>query len=243
VNLTHKFRASSLGDIMADPTSIDKSLLSPELLTIAAKKKKTDEDNATLEPYWDASLSAGAKTVCEKIAKQFIYGFTEVITGKYMEKGLLVEDQSIDLINQVFFANHKKNTVRLTNEWITGECDILVPGDRVIDVKSSWSLSTFPCTAKSGEDKLYEWQGRAYMMLWDVPEFEINYCLVNTPDDLIGYEDTQLHYVDHIQPELRLTRVLYKRDMALEQKIKAKVEAAQKYLNAIVSQIAEEHNH
>jgi hypothetical protein len=243
VKLQHKFRASSLAEIMSDPTSIDASLLSPELLTISKKKTKTDEDKAVLAPYWDMSLSAGAKTTCERLAKQFVYGYDSVMTSKYTEKGTQVEDQSIALRNQVFFTNYKKNTERRTNEWITGECDLIIPGNRVIDIKSSWSLDTFPATSKAGEDKTYEWQGRAYMWLWDVPEFEINYCLVNTPDELIGYEDTALHYVDHIEPELRVTRVVYRRDLALEQKIKTKVEAAQKLMNALIDQIANEHSY
>ena len=239
----HKFRASSLGSIMADPTSIDKSLLDDDLLVIAAKKKKTDEDNALLAQYWDRSLSAGAKTVCEDIAKKMIYGFDVEISGKYLEKGLRVEDEAIELVNKVFFTNYEKNTERRSNAWITGECDILIPGQKIIDVKSSWSLDTFPATSNKGKDTGYEWQGRAYMWLWEVPEFEINYCMVNTPDDLIGYEDSDLHYVDHIAPELRVTRVCYHRDTALEAKMATKAEAAQKYIETLIQQIAAEHNY
>jgi hypothetical protein len=213
VKLQHKFRASSLAEIMTDPKGKDEV------------------------------LSVGAKTACEKLAKQFVYGYDEVVTGKYMDKGIQVEDQSIALVNQVFFTNYKKNTERKTNDWITGECDLIIPKVKVIDVKSSWSLATFPATSRAGEDKTYEWQGRAYMWLWGVPEFEINYCLVNTPDELIGYEDTAMHYVDHIEPELRVTRVIYQRDIALEEKMKAKVEAAQKLINTLIDQIAHEHNY
>jgi hypothetical protein len=79
------------------------------------------------------------------------------------------------------------------------------------------------------------------MMLWDMDEFEIDYCLVNTPDELIGYEDYALHSVEHIAPELRLTRVQYKRDKALEEKIKAKVEAARDFYEQIVKEIAHQH--
>lgn len=238
----HRFRASSLGEIMADPVTIDKSLLSPELLVIQAKTKKTDEEKALLAPYFDMSLSAGAKTTIEKIAKEFIYGYDEEISSKYMEKGILVEDQSIALYNEVFFTNHEKNTVRMSNLWITGECDISTP-DKIIDIKSSWSLATFPATALSGTDKGYEWQGRAYMWLWNVDQFEIAYCLVNTPDELIGYEQQDLHYVDHIAPELRVTRVQYTRDKKLEDKIKTRVEAANKYLQETIKRISAEHEY
>ena len=157
-----------------------------------------------------------------------------------MEKGILVEDHSIALYNEVFFTDYAKNTERRTNDWITGECDIATPS-RIIDIKSPWSLATFPATSARGEDKTYEWQGRAYMWLWDVDQFEIAYCLVNTPAELIGHEQEDLHYVDHINPELRVTRVHYTRDKELEEKIKQRVEDANLYLDAMVKQIAAEH--
>jgi hypothetical protein len=206
-----KIRASALGELMTD-----------------AKEK-------------GEALSKGAKTALEKMAKEYVYGFNEVVTGKYMDKGLIVENQSIELYNSVHFTDYKKNTERRTNDWITGECDIYVPGKKIIDIKSSWSLATFPATAAAGMDKGYEWQGRAYMMLWDVDQFEIAYCMVSTPDELIKFEQEELHYVDHIDEALRVTVVPYERDKALEDKIKFKVEAARAYLLETVERIREQH--
>lgn len=208
----HKFRASSIAEIMTEP------------------KSKTEV------------LSAGAKTAIEKLAKQFVYGYDEHIRSRPMDKGIQVEDASIELVNSVFFANYKKNTERRSNEWITGECDIFT-GDKVIDVKSSWSLSTFPATQGAGENKTYEWQGRAYMWLWDVESFEVCYCLVNTPDELIGYEDTSIHYVDHIAEEMRVTRLVYQRDRELEKSMQTKVEAARQYMDLMVQTIAKQHTY
>jgi hypothetical protein len=208
----HKFRASSLAEIMTDP------------------KSKSD------------ILSVGAKTVIEKLAKQLVYGYDEEVSSKYMEKGILVEDQSIALYNEVFFTSHKKNTERKENAWITGECDIATPS-KIIDIKSPWSLATFPATAERGQDKTYEWQGRAYMWLWDVDQFEVAYCLVNTPEELVGYEQPELHFVDHITPDLRVTRVIYERDKSLEEKIMQRVTDANAYLDQMVKQIAAEHTY
>lgn len=205
-----KIRASALGDIMTDP------------------KEKTE------------ILSKGAKTVLDKMAKEFVYGFNEVISGKYMDKGIIVEDQSIKLYNDVFFTEYEKNTERKTNEWLTGECDIFT-GSKIIDIKSSWSLATFPATSDDGKDKGYEWQLRAYMMLWNVDESEIAYCMVNTPDELIKFEQEELHFVDHIPENLRVTVVPYQRDKDLEEKIKVKVDAARSYLASKVAQIKFQH--
>lgn len=206
-----KIRASSLADIMTDPKGKDET------------------------------LSVGAKTAITKQAKEFVYGYDEKFSSKYTEKGLQVEDRSIDLLNSVLFTEYKKNTERKTNDWLTGEAD-LVTHDSIIDIKSSWSLVTFPCLASEGENKTYEWQLRAYMMLWDLDQAQIAYCLVSTPDHLIGYEDKALHQVDHIAPELRVTLVGYQRDRTLEDKIKFKVDEARKYYDKIVKQISDEHS-
>lgn len=188
----------------------------------------------------DEVLSVGAKTYVEELAKQFVYNFEKDVTAKEMEKGLIVEQQCIDLLNEVLFTQFVKNTERRTNDWLTGECDIFT-GRKIHDIKAPWSLSTFPATVFAGRDKDYEWQLRGYMMLWDVDESEIDYCLVSTPDELIRYEPEAIHYVDHIDPMLRVTRVPYKRDKALEEKIKQKVDAAREYFDQIVQTIAEEH--
>lgn len=210
--MSHKFRASSLAEIMTDPKSKDEN------------------------------LSAGAKTFVENIAKRLVYGYEESVTSKYMEKGILVEDRSIELYNAVFFTSYAKNTERKTNNWITGEADIVTPS-KIIDIKSSWSIPTFPARVAAGKDKTYEWQLRAYMWLWDIDQAEIAYCLVDTPDELISYENEQLHSVSHINPELRVTVVPYQRDRALESKIVTRVEAANAYLDLMVKQIATEHTY
>jgi hypothetical protein len=204
-----KVRASSLSELMTDPKGKDET------------------------------LSVGAKTAIAKQAKQFVYGYDEQFSSKYTEKGILVEDRSIELLNSVTFSSHKKNTERKTNEWLTGEADIVT--DKIIDIKSSWSLATFPAIAADGENKAYEWQLRAYMMLWDLDQAEIAYCLVSTPDHLVGFEDKNLHYVDHIAPELRVTLIKYQRDKALEDKIKFKIDEARKYFDQVVKQISTKH--
>jgi hypothetical protein len=236
-----RFRCSSLGLIMTDAQSIDEQFVTEEVAAIQRKTKRTDDEKALLQALKDKSLSAGAKTFIEGLAKEFLYGFHEVVTGKYMDKGLIVEDESIELYNAVHFTDFKKNTERRTDDFITGECDIIVPGVKGIDIKSSWSLATFPATAAAGADKMYEWQCRGYMRLWSVPYWEVAYCMVNTPDELIKYEQEDLHYVDHIDEALRVTVVRYERDMELEAKIVSKVRQARHYLDRIVAEIRRQH--
>lgn len=188
----------------------------------------------------DEVLSVGAKTYIEDLAKEFVYGYVKEVSSKEMEKGLIVEQACIELLNEVLFTNYVKNTERRENDWLTGECDIFT-GRKIHDIKAPWSLATFPATVFAGRDKDYEWQLRGYMMLWNVDESEIDYCMVSTPDELIRYEPESIHYVDHIDPMLRVTRVPYKRDKSLEDKIKVKVDAARLYFEQIAQTIAEEH--
>lgn len=236
-----KFHPSSLGLIMTDAISIDKSLLPAALLEVAAKARKTDADKELLAPYKEMSLSAGAKTYLGKLAKQFVYSYNKVVETKYMDKGLACEDEAIDMINRLRFESYAKNTERREDEFLTGECDIYVPGVKTIDTKVSWDLDTFPALSEDCHDSLYEWQGRAYMRLWDVPEHEVCFVMLSTPDELIRYEQRELHEVEHIDPALRLTSITYQRDAALEEKMVNKCRVAQKYLLNTVARINLEH--
>ena len=130
---------------------------------------------------------------------------------------------------------------------MTGECDIYVPGVKTIDTKCSWDLSTFPAFPEDAHDPLYEWQGRAYALLWDVPEHEVVHVMLDTPEDLLPKwerEDERvlaLHRVGHIDPDLRVTSVTYARCPILEAKLERKCRTAQAYLADLVEQIKAHH--
>lgn len=236
-----KFHPSSVGLLMSDAQSLDISLVPPELREIADKARKTDADREKLAPYKEMSLSAGAKTYLERLAKQFLYGYNKVVETKYMDKGLRLEQEAIEFLNRRRFKRYEKNTERRESEFLTGECDIYVPGVKTIDTKVSWDLDTFPALSESAHDSLYEWQGRAYMKLWDVPEHEVVHIMLDTPPDMIKWEQPELHQVSHIDPALRITSVTYQRDAALEAKLDLKCKSAHNYLMNLVAQIKIEH--
>lgn len=186
-------------------------------------------------------LSVGAKTYLKKLAREHVYGFVEFVSNKYMEKGVEVEQDSIDLYNRVNFTSHEKNAKRVTTDLLTGECDIEA-SDRIIDIKSSWSLATFPVLPEDCHSSEYEWQGRGYMMLYNKPMFELAYCMIPTPDHLIGkFDQLDLHQVSKIPEHMRITSKLYERDEAKEQAIVTKIKAAQEYFADIVEQIKKAH--
>ena len=134
------------------------------------------------------TLSAGPKTILGSIFKEQIFGKTREIKSKYLEKGKLVEGESIEMYNQLKGTNHVKNSKRYNNDYITGEPDII--SDVLVDIKSPWDYTTFPFTSESlpSKDKGYYWQLQGYMALTGMKTSTVAYCLVNTPDGII-YND------------------------------------------------------
>lgn len=236
-----KFHPSSVGKLMTDAQSIDRSLVPADLLEIASKPRKTDSDREKLAPYKELSLSDGAKTELKRIAKEFMFCYHKVVDTKFMEKGNLLEEAAIEFLSHFFFQKFTKNTERRENKYLTGECDIWVPSVRTIDTKVPWSLDTFPLLREDAHDPIYEWQGRGYMSLWDVPEHMVAYVMFDTPDDLRKWEQPEIHSVGHLPQHMRLTTITYQRDMELERKMYAKLEVAQQYLLKIVAQATAEH--
>jgi hypothetical protein len=172
-----------------------------------------------------------AKSYIKQVAKENFYGYRSQINSKYIEKGLTQEQDSIDLLNTVRFEAYIKNTVRMVDELMTGEADIITDAS-IIDIKTSWSLDTFPVMAEDGYDAIYEWQLRAYMRLYDRPKAELIYCMVTTSNELLNeWENLDIHRVDHIAPEKRITILSFDRDEVKEQEMVDRLQVATEYYN------------
>ena len=180
-------------------------------------------------------LSETCKAEIRKIAKQDFYGYESELTTKPMIKGTQYEQNGIDLLNEVRFTKYTKNTLRVENELMTGCCDILL-NDLIIDIKSPWSLETFPATPDEVESSDYEWQGRAYMWLYDRPSFELIYTMYDTDDDLLTpWDNRSIHKVKHIDPAKRITVLRYERDSQYEDLIKERLIHCSEYYSQYVN--------
>jgi hypothetical protein len=116
---------------------------------------------------------------------EYKYGRTKGFTSKYTDKGNAVEETSIQSLSEHLQRDFKKNEVRLSNEFITGECDIDDEvEDQNIDVKNSWDIFTFT-ELKSVVNKNYEWQGVGYMKLYQRSKFKLVHILENAPDEIV----------------------------------------------------------
>ena len=148
VNLSEfRIRCSALGQVMTEP-----------------KTKKAKDDG---------ELSQTAKSFCQSWLKEQLYQRRQTFASKYTEKGLTVEDDAIAYAgSQLRWGEVSKNTIRLRNEWIEGECDVLT-GTHIHDVKSSWSEETFPLFEAKIPTAGYEWQVQGYMWLYGVEQASV----------------------------------------------------------------------
>ena len=182
-------------------------------------------------------ISETAKSEIRRIAKEDFFGYSSEIKTKPMIKGTDWEQDGIDLLNNVRFTKYTKNKLRVENEYMSGCCDILLD-DLIIDIKSSWSLDTFPATPSEGESSDYEWQGRAYMWLYDRPEFELIYTMYTTPDELLtDWDNLSIHRVDHIPSHHRITVITYQRDEQYEDLIRERLIHCNEYYSQYVNEL------
>ena len=191
-------------------------------------------------------LSEGAKSYVRELAAQAILGIDFVIQSKQFDKGNACETEAIELINRVRGLSLVKNTERKTAHGLTGECDMYDASAREIrDAKCAWNASTFPITApdiQSGSlAALQEWQGRGYMLLWDAVRFHVDYVLLDTPPELIGYEPASLHVVSHVPEHMRITTWTIERDAEKEALIATKVAAARAYYAEVLAEFERTH--
>ena len=182
------------------------------------------------------TLADGALTHVYELASQILLNWKPALNTFEIEKGRVVEDQTIALYNQVSGNFYVKNTERKTSDLFTGECDINEEDeDLILDIKSSYSKKTFPLIIREGDKKLYEWQLDTYMLLWDRNNAGLVFGLVDTPSHLIKKQEPEdWHIVGHILPELRITTIFKPRDAKRERQLINKTRVAQDVLCEIL---------
>ena len=240
-------RCSSIGRLMATPLNadIDAEYLTAELESVIAKTKRSDAEKALLDEARRKSLSAGGKTHVRELVREALYGFepAEIETRPVM-KGRQMEQAGIEMLARLTGRPLVKNTERRTNGLLSGECDVFDAPIRLgSDAKLPYSMATMPIVLADCYDSGYEYQMRGYMSdgMWDADRWSVDYLLLSTPEELIGYEPPSLHYVDHIHEHLRWTRWMVQRDLAIESLIVAKVLAARRYYRDVLNEFDRTH--
>lgn len=195
-----------------------------------------------------AEWSETAKTAMLEAARERLFRVRKSLDDvRCIKKGKMCEDIGIQLYNDVFLYDLAKfdDADRRNNGIITGVPDIIALGSQKgVDIKIAWSLLTFPLTEDQAGKKDYEWQARGYMALFDLPAWEIAYCAVDTPEEILKpWDDPEHHYIDSAIPlHHRITVASYERDMDVEAEMLAKCQKANEWIDNAVKAFAETHD-
>ena len=182
-------------------------------------------------------LSETAKSYIKTKAKEDYFGYSTHLQTKPMLKGTDWEEESIALVNQVRGTFYVKNKDRFENEFLTGEPDIILDNS-IIDIKTSWSLDTWPATPEEGVNKDYMWQLIGYCWLLNKQQAELIYCMIDTDDVLLSDWDNRfIHKVSHIDPRKRITVLEYAMLDEYIDQMKEKLPAATEYYNNYIEQL------
>jgi len=145
-----------------------------------------------------SGLSETTKSALLEVYVQQKYNRYKEISNKYIEKGLAVENDAIDMWRRHRGEIVFKNEEMFTNEYIKGTPDLLIKDDEtglvvnVPDIKSSWDIHTFMDAKTSDISKDYYWQGQAYCWLTGAPRATFCYVLVSAPIEMINDEKYRL---------------------------------------------------
>jgi hypothetical protein len=200
-------------------------------------------------------LSQTAKTYIEEQVIQDKYGIKKQFYSRYTDKGILVEDDAIKLVSDILDLGFTwKNEDHFSNDFMTGTPDVNT--DTVLlDVKSSWDATTFPFFATEIPTKDYWFQLQGYMELTNKTESLLCYCLVNTPEEMVEDEVRRAHWnanlleesidlrdevqkrhnFDHIPDNRRVKVFEVKKDEAVIEAIKERVELCRDYYNTLIN--------
>lgn len=262
-----KIRCSAIGSIMTDSRdsitekqlekiqTLKEKISSPKGLTITQSEELK---KLTAKRDLGPQLSETTKTYLKQWYIEDRFNRKKEFSNKFMEKGIAVEDEAIDIYSRFSGREFlKKNEEEFENDHCTGTPDVIT--DIIIDVKSSWDLFTFPIFDENLENKSYWWQLQGYMWLCDKQEADLAYCLVDTPQKLIEKEIKRIEWnttVDRsedqkeieeeteknmtfsdIDEKIRVKIFKVKKDEESIEKIKSRVSECRNFLENLNKQI------
>ena len=263
----YKERPSQAGRIMASARGASITEKQLETLGDLIKRDKLTENQektkAELIAKRDAppQISEGAKT---RVKEQFLadrFGINREFWSKETDKGNECEDEIIKLYSRVTVNfGIKKNEKQFENDFFKGTPDIITQ-DAVIDIKTSFSGSTFPWFENELPENSYFYQVQAYLYLTGRQKGFVAYCLTNSNDDQIQDEvrreawrqkiidptDEQLTEIenkvysqmtfDHIADELRVKIYEVKRDENIINEMIERVKLCRDYYKELNKEI------
>lgn len=190
-----RLRASAGGELAAGLSGLtDKQF--DQLKELSEKASPTLKQMADLTELIkkrdNPQLMEGSKTFVEKWLWENMRQRKMEINNKYLAKGLIVEDESIDIAERGLGWNFAMKNEKHFDEdkFFTGTPDLFVTVGKqeiVTDIKSSWDENTFKFFDPA-YNRSYYFQLQIYMYLTGIRDAQLVYVLTNTPVHLIKKE-------------------------------------------------------
>lgn len=144
------------------------------------------------------TFEKGHQTLAKEIHRQYKWDRQPDWGSKYTEKGIIGEEDAITLLSLSRKMMLKKNTERITNDYISGHPDVYIgesidKAEEGFDTKCSWDVHSFPHKSDA-LDNSYLYQNHGYMYLTGAKKWTTVYCLVNAPIHLITREKETVYY-------------------------------------------------
>lgn len=202
-------------------------------------------------------LSKTAQSYLQELAIEKVFGIRKQIHSRYLDKGNICEDASIELAEKVLELGFVfKNEEYFENDFVCGTPDVITD-TLILDVKTSWSIDTFPFFEEELTNKDYFYQLQAYMWLTGKRNSILAYCLVDTPLDMVEdeirreswakkeisvTEETEnevrlRHEFSHIDENLRVKAFLVEYDEEVIEAMKTRIIEAREYFSKLVNQL------
>ena len=189
-------------------------------------------------------LSDTAKGLIQKCYISQMFECRDFVQTPPMTKGIMVESDTLDLIKTVYGETYFKNKTKYENDFIKGTPDVVPAEDKIIDVKSSWTIFTFAAVDEKKARDDYFWQLAGYAWMIGKTKGELIYGLVNTPQEIVekeimksgGANPTEViknHTYDDIDPKLRAKRFLFDFTPEDFKAIEEKVVLARTFMNTM----------
>lgn len=176
------------------------------------------------------TLSETTKGYLQEWLKESIYGYRKEIKSKYLEKGIMMEDEAISkAIEWLDLPFVLKNEQSFEDEFFTGTPDI-VTDTEVLDIKCSWDAFSFPLFEDEIPTKDYFYQLQVYMHLTGRKAARLVYVLTNTPES-ITWETP--HDYSALDKRYRIKTFEIAYDAAVIEVLKDKVMEAQRYIHSL----------
>lgn len=208
----YKFHCSSLGSLVGSYVSyitgnplsekqqetFDKLTKKPKLTAKQKETLQSLEDKIVKHSSGQVELTQGAKTMLVDIFNKECLGINPFSDNKDTARGTRDEQRSLDLFNQVYKTDYKKNTKEYENDYIIGTPDII--GKGVLDIKTAKNWKTFSRYTQSNADE-HKWQLWGYERLLEglltSNQSYIIRALPSYPDDVIIKEtQAKLKYLE-----------------------------------------------